>query len=157
MQKIVDSLRIRKIMACYMAIFPNVIISCPGRILFQHFPPFIFKYRPVHKTDVTLKAKNFIDICSIPSKFYMCMYDRMKNIYAQNQSSIHCSCVQKAVHNRTFWIILVSLIYIFCKIRNSFDIVIDFHKLVYPHVSTAILIPFPCKHRIHGNVMLRFQ
>ena len=31
----------------------------------------------------------------------------MKNIYAQNQSSIHCPCVWKAVHNRTFWIILV--------------------------------------------------
>ena len=53
-------------------------------------------------TEVTLKANNFIDICSIPLKFLMCMYDRMKNIYAQNQSSIHCSCVWKAIHNRTF-------------------------------------------------------
>ena len=53
-------------------------------------------------TEVTLKANNFIDICSIPSKFHMCMNDRMNNIYAQNQSSIHCSCVWKAVHNRTF-------------------------------------------------------
>ena len=36
-------------------------------------------------TEVTLKANKFIDICSIPSKFHMCKYDRMKNIYAQNQ------------------------------------------------------------------------
>ena len=42
-------------------------------------------------TEVTLKANIFIDICSIPSKFHVCMHDRMKNIYAQNQSSIHCS------------------------------------------------------------------
>ena len=35
-------------------------------------------------TEVTLNANNFIDICSIRSKFHMCMYDRMKNIYAQN-------------------------------------------------------------------------
>ena len=42
-------------------------------------------------TEVTLKANNFIDICSIPSKFHMCMLDRMTNIYAQNQSSIYCS------------------------------------------------------------------
>ena len=46
---------------------------------------------------------NYIDICSIPSKFHMCMYERMKNIYAQNQSNIHCHCVWKAVHNRTFF------------------------------------------------------
>ena len=31
MQKIVDSFRIRKIMACYMKFFSNVIMSCPGR------------------------------------------------------------------------------------------------------------------------------
>ena len=31
-------------------------------------------------TGVTLKANNSIDICSIPSKFHMCMYDRMQNI-----------------------------------------------------------------------------
>ena len=41
-------------------------------------------------TEVFLKANNFIDICSIPSKFHMCIYYRMKDIYAQNQSSIHC-------------------------------------------------------------------
>ena len=58
-------------------------------------------------TETTLNVNNYIDICSIPSKFHMCMYERMKNIYAQNQSSIHCPCVWKAVHNRTFWIILV--------------------------------------------------
>ena len=58
-------------------------------------------------TEATLNANNYIAICSIPSKFHMCMYERMKNIYAQNQSSIHCPCVWKAVHNRTFWIILV--------------------------------------------------
>ena len=73
------------------------------------FSPFILKHRPVHMTEVTSKTNNFIDICSILSKFHMCMYDTMKNIYAQNQSSIHCSCVWKAVHNRTFWIILVYL------------------------------------------------
>ena len=36
-------------------------------------------------TEATLNANNYIDICSIPSKFHMCMYERMKNIYAQNQ------------------------------------------------------------------------
>ena len=52
-------------------------------------------------TEAALKSFNFIGICSIPSKFQMCMYERMKNVYAQNQSSIHCSCVWKVVHNRT--------------------------------------------------------
>ena len=72
------------------------------------FSLFIFKYRPFYITEATLNANNYIDICSIPSKFHMCMYDRLKNIYAQNQSSKHCSCVKKAVHNRTFWRTLVS-------------------------------------------------
>ena len=58
-------------------------------------------------TEATLNANNYIDICSIPSKFHMCMYERMKNIYAQNQSSIHFSCVWKALNNRTFLIFLV--------------------------------------------------
>ena len=53
-------------------------------------------------TEATLNANNFVDICSIPLKLHMCMYDRMKNVYAQNQSSIHCCIVWKAVHNRTF-------------------------------------------------------
>ena len=53
-------------------------------------------------TEATLNANNFIDICSILSKFHMCMYEGMKNIYAQNESSIHCPCVLKATHNRTF-------------------------------------------------------
>ena len=53
-------------------------------------------------TEATLNANNNIDICSIPSKFHMCMYDRMKIIYAKNQSSIHYSFVWKAIHNRTF-------------------------------------------------------
>ena len=70
-------------------------------------PFFIFKYKPVYMTEATLNANNYIDICSIPSKFHMCMYERMKNIYAKNQSSIHCPCAWKAVRNRTFWIILV--------------------------------------------------
>ena len=39
----------------------------------------------MYTTEATLNANNYIDICSIPSKFNMCMYDRMKNIYAQNQ------------------------------------------------------------------------
>ena len=69
---------------------------------FNAFPLFTFKYRPVYMTEATLNANNYIDICLIPSKFYICMYERMKNIYAQNQSSIHCPCVWKAVHNRTF-------------------------------------------------------
>ena len=60
-------------------------------------------------TEATLNANNYIDICSIPSKLHTCIYDRMKNIYAQNQSSIQRSCVWKAVHNRTFWITLASL------------------------------------------------
>ena len=51
---------------------------------------------------ITLNANNYIDICSIPSKFHMYMYERMKNIYTQNQSSIHWPCVWKVVHNRTF-------------------------------------------------------
>ena len=58
-------------------------------------------------TEATLNVNNYIDICWIPSKFHMCMYEIMKNICAQNQSSIHCPRVWKAVHNRTFWIILV--------------------------------------------------
>ena len=70
--------------------------------LFNAFPLFIFKYRPVYMTEATLNANNFIDICSIPSKLHMCKYERMKNIYAQNESSIHCLCVWKAVHNKTF-------------------------------------------------------
>ena len=53
-------------------------------------------------TEATLNAFNFIGICSIPSKFHMYMYDRMKNVYVQNQSSIHCFCVWKVVHNRVF-------------------------------------------------------
>ena len=69
---------------------------------FNAFPLFIFKYRPVYMTEATLNPNNYIDICSIPSKFHMCMCDRMKNIYARNQSSIYCPCVWKAVHNRTF-------------------------------------------------------
>ena len=32
-------------------------------------------------TEATLNANNYFDICLIPSKFHMCMYDRMKNIY----------------------------------------------------------------------------
>ena len=59
-------------------------------------------------TEATLNANNYIDIRWIPSKFHMCMYERMKNMYAQNQSSMHCPRVWKAVHNRTFWIILVA-------------------------------------------------
>ena len=31
-------------------------------------------------TEATLNANDYIDIFSIPSKFFMCMYDRMKNI-----------------------------------------------------------------------------
>ena len=79
-------------------------------------------------TEATLNANNYIDICSIPSKFHMCMYEKMKNIYAQKQSSIHCPCVWKAVHNKTFWIILVLLIksdkngvYILVEVSFYFD------------------------------------
>ena len=53
-------------------------------------------------TDATLNANNYNDICSIPPKFHMCMYDRMENIYGENQSSIQCPCVWKAVHNTAF-------------------------------------------------------
>ena len=35
-------------------------------------------------TEATLNDNNYIDICWIPSKFHMYMYERMKNIYAQN-------------------------------------------------------------------------
>ena len=66
-------------------------------------------------TEATLNANNYIDICSIPSKFRMCMYERMKNIYAQNQLSIHCPYVWKAVHNRTFWMILVYKMILFYR------------------------------------------
>ena len=37
----------------------------------------------MNMTEATLNVNNYIDICSTPSKFHMCMYDRMK-IYAQN-------------------------------------------------------------------------
>ena len=37
-------------------------------------------------TKATLNANNYIDIFSNPSKIYMCMDDRMKNMSAQNQS-----------------------------------------------------------------------
>ena len=50
-------------------------------------------------TEATLNANNYINICLIPLKFHMVMYNRMTNISAQNQSSIHCTCVWKAVHN----------------------------------------------------------
>ena len=53
-------------------------------------------------TEATFNANNYIAFCSILSKFRMWMYDRMKNIYAQNQLSICCSCERKAVHNRIF-------------------------------------------------------
>ena len=59
-------------------------------------------FMPVYMTEVTLNVNNYIDICPIHSKFQKSMYDRTKNIYAQNQSrrSIHCSCILKAVHNK---------------------------------------------------------
>ena len=44
--------------------------------LFQRFPLFIFKYRPVYMTEATLNANNYINICSIPSIYHMYMYDR---------------------------------------------------------------------------------
>ena len=53
-------------------------------------------------TEAPLNANNFMDICSNPSNFHMCMYVRMKNIYAHNLSCKHCFCVWKVVHNRTF-------------------------------------------------------
>ena len=37
-------------------------------------------------TEASLNANSYIDICSIPSKFHMCMYARMMNISAQNKS-----------------------------------------------------------------------
>ena len=33
-------------------------------------------------TEATLNANNYIDSYSIPSKFHMCMYEKMKNISA---------------------------------------------------------------------------
>ena len=30
-------------------------------------------------TEVTMNANNNVDVFSIPSKFHMCVYDRMKN------------------------------------------------------------------------------
>ena len=37
--------------------------------------------------EVALKANNNVanGICSIPSKFHMLMYDRIENMYTQNQ------------------------------------------------------------------------
>ena len=112
--------KFRKEVHTFFIILRGCSSSVFGGQTFQRFPPFIFKYRPVHMTEVTLKANNFIDICSIPSKFHMCMYDRMKNIYIQNQSSIHRSCVWKAVHNRTFWITLVRYRFIWFTPFQSF-------------------------------------
>ena len=77
--------------------FVNINIS-----YFNSFSLFIFKYWPVYMTEVNLNANNYFDIYSITSKFHMCMYDRMKYIYVQNQPSIHYSCLWKAVHSRTF-------------------------------------------------------
>ena len=58
---------------------------------FKTFSLFIFKYRPVYMTEVTLNVNNYIDICSLLSKFHMCLYDNMKNIHVQNHLIIHCS------------------------------------------------------------------
>ena len=54
-------------------------------------------------TEASLNAINNNNICSIPSKFLMWMYDRIKYISIQYQRSIPISCVWKAVLNRTFW------------------------------------------------------
>ena len=81
-------------------------------------------------TEATLNANNYIEICSMPSKFHMCMYERMKNIYAQNQSSIHCPCVWKAVYNRTFCIILVFELLIFSLLPSLYNFIPNFHKPV---------------------------
>ena len=40
-------------------------------------------------TEVTLNANNYIDICLIPSKFHMCMYERIKNIFMHKISQAY--------------------------------------------------------------------
>ena len=53
-------------------------------------------------TEATLNANDNVDICLILSKFRMWLYDRMSIMYT-------CSdAFPLAVHNRTFWRILVS-------------------------------------------------
>ena len=73
------------------------------------FLPFILKYRPVYMTAATLNANNNVDIRSISSKFNSWIGDRIKNLYTQNQWSMHLSCVCEAVYNRTFWRTLVCI------------------------------------------------
>ena len=53
-------------------------------MIISYFNAFSLLSLNIGMTEVILKANNFIDICSIPSKIHMCMYDRMNNIYAQN-------------------------------------------------------------------------
>ena len=36
-------------------------------------------------TEVNLNAKSKFDLCSIPSKFHLLVYDRMTNMYTQSQ------------------------------------------------------------------------
>ena len=57
--------------------------------------------------EATLNTINYVDICSIPSKFHIWMHDRIKSIYAQVQWSTPCSCAWKAIHNITFWRTLI--------------------------------------------------
>ena len=65
--------------------------------LIHAFSFYLFQYiypnRPMYITEANFNANIYINIRSIPSKFQMCMHDRMKNIYAQNQSAIHSSYV----------------------------------------------------------------
>ena len=91
----------------------NMTFNENWHLLFRCLFLFTWKYRPVNMTEATLNVNNYmyIDICSISAKFHMCMYDKNKNDYAQNQSNIHCSCV----HNRTFWTTLKKYRVLFSK------------------------------------------
>ena len=53
--------------------------------------PSIFKYRQVYLSEATLNVKSNVDMCSIPLKFHMRIYDRI-NIYPQNCAA-YCSYV----------------------------------------------------------------
>ena len=74
---------------------------------FDAFFIFILKYRQVYITVATLNTNKIVDFCSIPLKFHMLIDDKIKNMYTQNKWNIPLSCVLEAVHNRTFWRILV--------------------------------------------------
>ena len=80
--------------------YTQLFITIRKSYSFYHF---FHKYRPLYMTEATLNANNNIYICSIfSSKLHILMYDRIKNMYTQNQRSIPLSCVWEVFHNIPF-------------------------------------------------------